>query len=710
VIGKTLGPYRVQEKLGEGGMGEVYRAWDPRLDRPVAIKIVSTSAAPDRLARFEREARAAAAVSHPHVLTIFDVGVHEGQPYLVTELVEGRTLREVVAGGPVDVARAVEIARQIASGVAAAHGRGVLHRDLKPENVMVTTGGLVKVLDFGLAKLLGASGDDAATTELGTSAGAVMGTLAYMSPEQLRGEPADTRADIFAVGVVLHEMLAGDHPFRRATGPATAAAILHEPAGDVPAARRVPPGLARIVARCIAKHPAERFQSAADLVFALDAIGAAGARPAAPDEAISLAVLPFADMSQAGDHGWLCDGIADELITALTHVAGLRVAARSASFQFRNATAGLEAVGSRLGVATVLEGSVRTAGDRLRITVQLVNVADGYQRWSKRFDGTLSDVFSFQDEIARSVTEALRGIVTPSDRVALRRPETKLEAYEHYLRGRQLLHRFERVALVGAREMFERAIGTDEAYAPAHAGLADAHSWLYEWWGGTADDLEAADRASRRALELAQGLAEAHASRGFVLSLTGRYEESQAAFERARALNPNSFDAHYLQARMAFAWGRVEQAAELFKRAGELRPEDFQSPILCAQALRMLGRRDEADATTNEGIRRARRYLEFAPTDARALSLGASALGDVGRLEEALVWSNRALSLHPGDQGVLVNAACLRASHGMTEEAIDLLERAHARGWGKRDWIERDPDYDSLRDSPRFKALLASLH
>jgi len=708
--GDRIGPYRVQGSLGAGGMGEVYRAWDPRLDRAVALKIIGTSASADRLIRFEREARLAAAVTHPHVLTIYDVGMHDGQPYLVTELIEGRTVREELAGGRIEPDRAVELIRQAARGVAAAHSRGVIHRDLKPENLMVTGDSILKVVDFGLAKLLTLPGDETAVTAEQTSAGAVLGTLAYMSPEQLQGEPVDGRADVFALGVILYELLTGTHPFRRATGPATSAAILHDPLPALAADIKTPASLWRIIARCVEKTSSARFQSVTDFVFALDTMGAGERSTSAPDTAISVAVLPFADMSQDAGHGWLCDGIADELITALTHVPGLRVVARSTSFQFRNSAMGLQALGTQLGVATVLEGSVRAVGERLRITVQLVNVADGYQRWSQRFDGTLSDVFTFQDAIAQSVVTALRGIVSPSDRKALRRPETAVEAYEYYLRGRQLLHRFDRVSIEGAREMFERAIAIDAAYALAHAGLADAHSWSYEWWGGTEKNLEAADRASQRSLELAPDLAEAHASRAFVLAITGRYEESNEAFERAKALSPNSFETHYLQARMTFAWGRTAEAAALFRRAGEVEPDDFQSPILAAQALRMLGQSEEAMTLAEEGVRRAERRLEFAPTDARALSLGASALGDLGRYDEALVWSKRAIALYPQDQGVLVNGACLRASMGLPEEAIDLLEQAQRFGWGKRDWIEHDPDYDSLRDHPRFQALLEKLH
>jgi TolB-like protein/tetratricopeptide (TPR) repeat protein len=468
--------------------------------------------------------------------------------------------------------------------------------------------------------------------------------------------------------------------------------------------------------RCLEKDPGERFQTAADLVFALETIECEPRRPpgaAASAEdgeaARSIAVLPFADMSPARDQDHLCQGIAEELINALAQVEGLRVAARSSSFQFRGSAADIRAVGARLGVTSVLEGGVRLAGSRLRVTVQLVDVGDGYHRWSRRFDGSPEDVFAIEDEIAQSVATVLLGVLSAREREAMHRPETDVAAYDYFLRGRQLLHRFVRPGIEMAGQMFERAARLAPGYAPAHAGLADVHSWLYEWWGGDPADLDAADEASRRALELAPGLSEAHSSRAFVLSIRRRYDEAAREFEEAIRLNANSFDASYLYARTCFAAGWIDRSVELFRRAADVRPEDYQSPVLLAQSLGMLGLGEEARLANQEGIRRAERQLELNPTEIRALSLGANALAADGQAERALRWSERALELSPDDQSVLVNGACLRARLGLKEEALDLLERSFARGCGKRDWIEHDPDYDSLRDDPRFQALLARL-
>jgi TolB-like protein/tetratricopeptide (TPR) repeat protein len=432
---------------------------------------------------------------------------------------------------------------------------------------------------------------------------------------------------------------------------------------------------------------------------------------ASPDSEISsIAVLPFADMSPGRDQDYLCEGLAEELINALTHIDGLRVASRTASFQFRASGADVRSVGQHLGVATLLEGSVRKADNRLRVTVQLIEVATGYHRWSQRFDRRLDDVFAIQDEIAESVVTTLRGsVLSGPEKQALVRPQTAAAAYEYYLRGRQSLPRMTHTDLQNSREMFERAIGLDADYGPAWAGLATVHATLYEWFGGQDDDLATADRSSRRALELAPGLAEAYVARGFALSLSRRYEDAALEFEAAIRLNPNLFDAYYYYARSSFAAGDIPHSAELFGKAGAVSHEDFQSLMLQAQSLRMLGRFEEERRATREGIRRAEQMLTLNPRDGRALSLGSGALFHDGQWARAMQWSQRSLELYPDDLSALINAACLSAKAGQKDEALGYLERVFARGWGKRDWVEHDPDYDTLRDDPRFQKLLANL-
>jgi len=421
----------------------------------------------------------------------------------------------------------------------------------------------------------------------------------------------------------------------------------------------------------------------------------------------SIAVLPFADMSPSHDQEYLCEGLAEELINALTQVEDLRVAARTASFRFRGKGEDIRIVGQQLNVEALLEGSVRKSGDRLRVTVQLIEVASGYHRWSHRFDGQFEDVFAMQDEIADSVATSLRGgDVRPREKRPPQRAHTRTAAYELYLRGRQHLHRILHADLNAAADLFRRAIEVDPGYGPAYAGLATAHSTLYEWFGANDADLAGAERASQRALELSPDLAEAHVARGCALSLMRRYEDASKEFEESIHLNFNLFDGYYCYARTRFARGDVAGSATLFRRAADVRQEDYQSAFLLAQSLKMLGRHDEASDWRREGIRRAEHALALNPSDGRAMSLGALYLLEEGQAERAVEWSERALELYPHDMSSLGNGACLQAKLGHTDGAIALLERVSALGYGQRDWLERDPDYENLRGDPRFVRLL----
>lgn len=431
---------------------------------------------------------------------------------------------------------------------------------------------------------------------------------------------------------------------------------------------------------------------------------------AAAGQPASIAVLPFTDMSPGRDQDYFCEGLAEELIDALSRVDGLRVAARSSSFVFRGAGVDLIAAGKTLGVDAIVEGSVRKAGDRLRITVQLIDVSNGFHHWSQKFERQLGDIFAIQDEIAASVARTVRGEeLSAPERLALRKPETGTEPYEYYLRGRQSLHRMRQEDLQHSVEMFRHAIELDAQYAPAWAGLATASALLYEWWGSSAEDLATADHASERAMHLAPQLAESHVARGYAQAQHRRYDECAVHFETAMRLHPGLYDAYYYFGRACFAHGEIARSAELFARAADVNPEDFQSLFLAAQSLGMTGRHDEAQRMNRDSIVRAERALALNPEDIRVLSLGSGALQFDQQIERAIEWAQRALALQPHDMSALMNATCLYAKLGMKDEALTLLERACGRGWGKLDWIEHDPDYDGLRDDPRFKALMAGL-
>lgn len=437
---------------------------------------------------------------------------------------------------------------------------------------------------------------------------------------------------------------------------------------------------------------------------------AAVARDEHATEGPAIAVLPFTDMSPGRDQDYLCEGLAEELIDALTHVEGLRVTARSSSFQFRGPGLDVREVGRRLGVDSLVEGSVRKAGNKLRVTVQLIDTATAYHKWSERFDRELDDVFAMQDEIAGSVASIVRGsALSRREKRAVRRTQTTTDVYEYYLRGRQSLHRMTRPHLEHSREMFRAAIEIDAEYAPAWAGLATAHAQTYEWFGANVEDLRAAERASKIAMDLNPGLADAHVARGFTMSLHRKYDLAEKHFEAASRINPQLYDAYYLFGRSCFARGQIARSAELFAKAAEVRPDDFQSCYLAGQSLRMSGRDDDARRVVADSVRRAEHVLALNPRDVRVLSLGAGALQEDGQLDRCLEWSRRALEIDPQDMGAIINAACIHTKLGRFDDAIALLERAFGMGWGKRDWIEQDTDYDPLRADPRFQAMLAKL-
>jgi serine/threonine protein kinase/Flp pilus assembly protein TadD len=691
-------------------MATVYLATDLRHDRRVALKVLhpelSSALGPDR---FLREIKLVARLNHPHIVPLFDSGDAGGHLYYVMPVVEGETLRDrLLREGQIPVTEALQIVRGIASALDYAHRQNIVHRDIKPENVMLQDGEAL-VMDFGIAKALSAASPDTLT-----QTGMMIGTPAYVSPEQAAGEPViDGRSDQYSLACVLYEMISGRKPFLGATAQQVLSKRFSDPVPSLRAVRNDTTEEVEIaVSRALSKEASDRYGTTMDFAKALVAthlstpdgspIAGAGSR-----EGKSIAVMPFTNMSSDPEGDFFADGFSDEIITALSKIKALKVSSRTSSFSFKGKNDDIREIGRRLQVGTILEGSVRKAGKRLRLTAQLVNAENNEQLWAERYDRELEDVFQIQDEIAQSIVAALRVVLSDDEKRAIEQLHSpNVEAYGFYLRGRQYFHQHRRKSHEYARQMFERAIELDPNYALAHAGVADCCSFLYQYFDASPANLKRADAASRRALELAPELAEAHASRGLAVSLSERFEEADTEFEMAMKLDPKSFEAAYFYARSCVAQGRNEDAAKWFERAIAVRPDDYASLALLATVYHALGEEEKSIQHSRRAYDTARKHLELTPDDPRALYMGAMALSSLGESEKAREWNRRALAMDPDDPSVLYNIACAFAMEGQALEAIDALTKALDNGFGHWKWIEHDTDLDSIRETPQFLDLL----
>jgi serine/threonine protein kinase/tetratricopeptide (TPR) repeat protein len=690
--------YAIEQLIGSGGAAHVYLARDQHHGRDVALKVLRPEiAAVLGAERFLREIRIAARLNHPHILPLHDAGESAGLLYYVMPYAGGGNLRQRLASErQLGLEAAITITREVAEGLEYAHRQNVLHRDVKPANILFHEQHAVLV-DFGVARALSRAADDPHTDP-----GFTVGTPEYMSPEACAGEDQlDARADEYSLACVTYEMLAGHPPFTGATARAVVARHIADAVPPLTTVRPdAPPAIAEVLTRALAKAPADRYASLG--AFA-DAVGAAAAGvPAVTARAVG--VLPFVNAGGLPDDDALSDGITDEIIAVLSRVEGLRVASRTSSFALRGTGLDAPAIGQRLHVGSMLEGTVRRAGDRLRVAVQLVNAQDGCVLWNERYDRDVSDVFAIQDEIAESVARALRVILRHERRVA-RPPTGDVRAYEYYLKGRHYFRGGRRKSLQFAREMFQRAIAVDPEFALAWAGVADCCSLLNMFYPESEKDLTLADQASARALTLAPDLPEAHAARGFALWRLEREPEAIRAFEHAMRLDGHQFEARYFYARLRFQRGELTLAARLFEDAARAR-EDYEARFFAAQCYAGLGRKAEAEAAYRRGLHVAQQHLEMNPDDPGAATMCAVSLCRLGRPEEGLAWAERAREIEPNDARVLYNVACLYALEGRTEQALAGLELAVQAGFGAREWIAHDPDLDGLRQHPRFKALL----
>ena len=756
--GTCLGPYQVAIPLGAGGMGEVYRATDTRLDRNIAIKVLPERLAddPEALARFENEAKAVAALSHPNILAIHDVGREQGISFVVLELLEGETLRDQVRREPIPWQNALEIGAAIADGLAAAHARGIIHRDLKPANIFVTTDGLVKILDFGLARIaeplykecqsdsrIAPHDAPTAAHEIGT--GLLVGTIGYVSPERLRGLPGEAQSDIFSFGCVMYEMLTGQRAFERNTVIETAAAILND---DTPKPAdtgvEVPYEVEQLINRCLEKNPKRRFKSASDLAKMLRApnkmskadsdglvIGTVTQNPIE-----SLVVLPLNNLSDQSEQDYFVDGMTDALIANLAKIKALRVISRTSAMQYKGVKKPLPEIARQLNVQAVVEGSVMRVGDRVRITALLIEAATDQLIWGETYDRELRDILTLQSEVARTIASEIDIQLTPDEQTRLTCvQQVDPMAHEFYLKGRYHWNKRGHRDLLKAIECFKQSIEMDAAFAVTYAGLADCYNILgFYSLLPPAEAFPKAMAAAEKAMMIDDRIAEAHASLAFVkFYYEWEWSEAEREFQRALKLNPGYATAHHWYAEFLAAVEQPEACIAEFQRAHELDPlsliigggigwanyfaRQYDNSIHhCLKTLEMdanfiparlfLGQAWVQSEKYDEAIAEFRNVLNLSGGATEIMAELGHALAMAGRIDESrklLAELKRLLKTkHVPAYGIAIVNIGLQD----TEQAFLWLNKAIEERSHYMPLLLVDPRLDRLRSDPRFDQLV----